>query len=166
LDIDLPSDDDGGGNSPAPKPGPGIIGWGLSVILIAFFTFYFLFKDNKPAVLRQSTPVISNPSIQPASQAESPPGNLPASNGPSNVMNESAGTLFQDDSVQAGIQQDNVSIEPFQSDTTAIFQPGNDLAGLAKAPQLKTDSIIPKKKKGMNLKDEDYRIVPKKEDNK
>ncbi|MGZ8545664.1 MAG: hypothetical protein ACXWV0_10225, partial [Flavisolibacter sp.] len=99
-------------------------------------------------------------------QAEGPPGNLPQSNGGNAIFNESIEQVVNEDSSQVRVQQDNASIEPIQNDTTATFQPGNDLAGLAKAPQLKTDSIIPKKKRGVQLKDEDYRIVPKKENNK
>ncbi len=165
LDIDLPSDDDGGGDGPAPKPGPGIIGWGLSVVLIAFLSFYFLKKDPQNNILPASTPTNSNPFTSSPAQGEGPPGTVPAQNrdNPSVTVPIQPGN---EDTVLMSAPPGQASVGAVSNDTIAISQPGNDLAGLANVPELKNDSVIPKKKKGVSLKDEDYRIVPKKEDNR
>lgn len=166
LDIDLPSDDDGGGTDPSPKPGPRIIGWGLSVFLIAFFSLYFLLNNNnKPATLPTSTPVQSSPFTNTPSQAEGPPENLPVQNQEIPFLSVPQSQSGNEDSLLLNASPGQISIGAIPTDSVAVSQPGNDLAGMVNVPELKKDSVLPKKKRGVSLKDEDYRIVPKKEDN-
>ncbi len=165
LDMDLPSDDDGGGTDPSPKPGPRIIGWGLSVFLIAFFSLYFLLKKNtKPGPLPASTPVHSSPFTNTPSQAEGPPGKLPVQN-QDRFLSAPQVQPGNEDTILLNATPAQASVGVIPNDTISISQPGNDLAGIVNVPELKKDSVIPKKKRGVSLKDEDYRIVPKKEDN-
>ena len=156
LDLDLP-EDDGGGDAPQSPSGPGIIGWGLSVVLVALITVFFISK-NKTAGKEDSSPTTI---VQPANTtlpAESPPGVTdPArgNNSPKNnaVPQTAAGTT---DSAQQDLV--DISATPQDSVFTKTDVP------LITAVQPRQDTSAPVKKgKGMKLNEEDYRIVPKKE---
>jgi hypothetical protein len=60
LDIDLPTNDGGNGPAPSKPSGPGAMGWGLSALLVALVTTFFLLKKE---------PQTTTPSIQPSAPA-------------------------------------------------------------------------------------------------
>jgi hypothetical protein len=102
LDIDLPTDDGGGGSPLTPPSGPTIIGWGLSVFIIAVVTAFFLFK-NKPEknINSKQLPGIEQ-TVSPKTQNNSPPLQktnsvnkitTPAITGADNVLNNSSDDL-------------------------------------------------------------------------
>jgi len=162
LDIDLPTDDNDGGGPSQPQPGPGVIGWGLSVVIVALITAFFIFK-NKPKTKNSITASPNNPEqiLTPPVQNNGPP--LPRDNTTKKINR----------AVDSGVNNSRV---PFLTDSVA----GDDIG---KVNPVITDSIVRnispplviatppaidttaqvKKGKGMKgLNDSAYRIVPKK----
>jgi hypothetical protein len=157
LDIDLPSDDDEGGpHSPGPS-GPGLVGWGLSILLVALVTTFFLVKNKPNPIDKTVNPEPAQQIVTPAQKNNSPPpDNKTKVTGSPVVTHANTPDPLADDSVV----QANVSpILPVPNDSvqTSSIQPtlGGSVA--------QTDSSGPVKKnrgvKGLN--DSDYRIVPK-----
>jgi hypothetical protein len=156
LDIDLPTDD-GGGTTPDAPSGPGMIGWGLSVVIIALITA-FLINKNKPA-LKDSTiklPATQNEQTTPAlAPGTGPPpsdNSRTFSNRPleqSVVNNEAPSDTTNEPRV--------VSAAPTTVDSIQVAAPGVETTAA-------TTDTIPgvKKRRGVSgVTDEDYRIVPK-----
>jgi hypothetical protein len=158
LDIDLPPGDDEGG-APQSPTGPGIVGWGLSIVIIALVTAFFINKNPKAKELKNIT-APTEQIILPAEQTKGPPGtatSLPSGSRP--VKNLPGSPLIQNtvDSVQ---QQDITIILPNAIDSSK----GNPAPPVTL--NVPTDSIPSVKKKGKGIsgmKDEDYKIVPKKD---
>ena len=161
LDLDLP-EDNGDGNGPAPKPAPGIIGWGLSLLLITMITIFLINKNNKPAAIDISKPEITEPVKQTIQHSNSPPfqkNNL-------NDIRPDAGNksmVIPADSPLLITEQDAVLNTPVQKDSSLTLNAAEPFTGFIQ-PNVK-DSIPDGKKKGkgVQLKDEDYRVIPKKD---
>jgi hypothetical protein len=159
LDIDLPTDDNDGGNSPQSPSGPRIIGWGLSVVIIALVTAFFLFKNKaktkEPKNNSTTTEQVSSPSIQ----NNGPP--LPnnntnkRTNTPLNTGGDNSVPVITNDSAT---QQDFGIINPVRNDSVQTNFP----PPLVTVPPPKADTIAGVKKgRGIQVNDSDYRIVPK-----
>lgn len=160
LDIDLPTDDGGGngGNNPS---GPGIIGWGLSVVLVALLTVFY-FTQNKPKTESiQNTPAPQQQITLPIEQAKGPPGstNSPPREAPSPGILQPGLPVLSADSIQPEFATSLPAIKP---DSQAVVPPSTTVA-LTKA----TDTLPPtKKKKGVTgITDNDYRVIPKNDKN-
>ena len=166
LDIDLPTDDGDGGSSPQSPSGPTIIGWGLSVVIIALVTTFFLFK-NKPSTKTSSEqPATIQQTVSPNAQNNSPPlqkGNT--SNKTTNVVGTGANnSLINIDNDSSATQHRPVTIAPSASDSVMNNLPP-PLVTISPAPLADTGTITKKKGRGMTgLSDSSYRIVPKNKD--
>jgi hypothetical protein len=160
LDIDLPTDD-GGGNGPAPsKPsGPSILGWGLSVVLVALITTFLPYKN---------TPKTAQPEIQapvPVTQQVNPPEqkNTEPPQPERTTISDKNTTKTATPEPSVRTPQDSVVQQPV---VTIPSQTPDSATNLSSAPLVTTpapkDSIqSPKKKRGVSgLQDGDYRIVP------
>lgn len=162
LDIDLPSDDNEGGGPSEPRPGPGVIGWGLSVVIVALITAFFIYK-NKPKTKNSITasPNNSEQVLTPSVRNNGPP--LPGDNTTKKINRTVDGGVnnsqaaFLNDTV-AGVDIGNVNPVIIDSAVNNVPPP---LVILAPA---KTDTTAQVKRgKGMKgLNDSAYRIVPKK----
>jgi hypothetical protein len=90
LDIDLPTDE-GGGTTPDAPSGPGMMGWGLSVVIIALITA-FLINKNKPDLKDSNTklPATQNeqttPALAPGTGPPPPDNSRTFSNRPRNKV--------------------------------------------------------------------------------
>jgi hypothetical protein len=159
LDIDLPGDEGGAGTgSPTVPP---MVGWGLTIVILSLITAFFIYK-NKPAATNlpdQTTP--AQQTITPAQEVKPPPlkGDKPSV---TTTTTESASlpepTVRQQDSMQA---QDVVN-----SFTKAVDSVMKDISSPVVAANKVKDTIPAVKKKGKGvsgLKDEDYKIVPRKD---
>jgi hypothetical protein len=160
LDIDLPTDGNDGGNDPQSPSGPGIIGWGLSVVIIALITTFFILK-NKPKKQgaknnSNTTEQVSSPSVQnngpplPNSskvKSTSTPFNTSGDNLVPTAINDSASQLdlsvvapVSGDSIQTNLPASPITVAPPKTDSTAQVKKGRGMQG---------------------LNDSSYRIVPK-----
>ena len=164
LDMDMPTDEgDSGGNSPQQPSGPGIMGWGLSIVIIAIITAFFIFK-NKQQTKDTTDPVTTNEqTIQPAEQAEGPPGSI--------IRSREKATTVKPEPI--------IAVPHTAQDSSTVAQPNLSTAapGIQDSVVLprsepvltftppKTDTAQPpKKRKGVSgLTDDDYRIIPKKD---
>jgi len=165
LDIDMPTDDnDGGDNGPKSPLTRGPLSRALSIAIIALITAFLFFK-NKPATI-ESTPAL--PSItQPANEPSNQPTGPPAAGIETPVT---APAMQQVTPTAARKSIDTSSLQPALNGplTTAIDEVSKDqpdsVFTKAESPPLKVDTLPTKKKgKGVSgLKDDDYRIVPKK----
>jgi hypothetical protein len=159
LDIDMPTDDSDGGNTPHSPSGPGIIGWGLSVIIVALVASFFILK-NKPKTKDFTTnPSTTNEQIvSPSVQNNSPPAKdntIKNVNVPVNTNNNSSVQATKEDSFS---QQDFGYVNPIADSANTNLSP--PLVTLT-PPKTDTTSQV-KKGKGMKgLSDSSYRIVPK-----
>ena len=161
LDLDIPTDDGDGGSSPQSPSGPKIIGWGLSVVIIALITTFFLLK-NKPARNNSAPPSTIEQSISPNTQSNSPPiqrdntinkTSAPVSEGADDILNNAG-----NDSL---VQQDPVTTIPFAADSTSANLPP-PLVTIPSPQAADTTAMVKKKGRGMTgLNDSSYRIVPK-----
>lgn len=163
LDLDMPTDGGDGGSTPPSPTAPRIIGWGLSILIIALVTTFFLTK-NKPAAKNNSEqPATIEQTVSPNAQSNSPP--LQKDNTVNNTIapvNTGANNSFSD------IGSDSVEMNKPFSDLPLT----NDSAGtnssspaitLSPPPSADTSSVVKKKGRGMTgLSDSSYRIVPKK----
>ncbi|HWI93625.1 MAG TPA: hypothetical protein VNT20_20230 [Flavisolibacter sp.] len=163
LDLDIPTDDGDDGNTPPSPTAPRIIGWGLSILIIALVTTYFLTK-NKPSAKNNSVqPTIIEQTVSPNTQNNSPPlqkqntidkTTAPVSTGANNSFND-----IGNDSLAQYNPVTNVELTD-DSVRTNFPSPSVTLSSL-QLPD--TSSIIKKKGRGMTgLSDSSYRIVPKK----
>jgi len=157
LDIDLPADDGDGGSSPQSPSGPGMIGWGLSVVIIALVTTFLLLKNKPQTKDNNNPPTITQQNDQPVQPSGGPPL-------PNKSSNKNPGSLTKQDPLpiepqnDSATQQNSLSTVPGAQDTVQTHLPAPDLTF-----QPPADTTPLKKGKGMkDLKDEDYRIVPKK----
>jgi len=166
LDMDMPTDDGDGGSTPHSPSGPTIIGWGLSVVIIALITLFFLFK-NKPSIKTNSEqPASVQQPISPNDQNNSPP--LQKSSTPNkttNVVGNGANnsvTNISNDSSR--IQHQPFTIAPSAGDSVKTnLSPS--LVTLSPPPLADTGTIPKKKGRGMTgLSDSSYRIIPKNKD--
>ena len=158
LDLDMPTDD-GGSNDPGPSSprGSGIIGWGLSVVIVALVTAFLIFK-NKPKTKpsTQNTPAPIEQINQPSQQTNSPPrSNAPGiktARPPSAAASENTAVK-----VDTLVPQTQATIARNQADSVKAAPP----QPVVIAPAIK-DTTPPKKKRGVSgVTDDDYRIVPK-----
>lgn len=163
LDLDMPTDDGDGGSSPQSPSGPKIIGWSLSVVIIALVTTFFLTK-NKPSTKKNSEePATIEQTVSPNTQNNSPPlqqgdpvnkASAPVVTGANNsfsdigsdsvaLNNPLTDVPLTDDSVRTNFPSPSVTLSPPQSTDTS--------------------SLVKKKGRGVTgLSDSSYRIVPKK----
>jgi hypothetical protein len=159
LDIDLPSDDNDGGNSPQPPSGPGIIGWGLSVVIIALVTAFFLFK-NKPKTKNTrnnstTTEQVSSPGVQNNGPPLPDNNTIKRTNTPFSTGGDNSAPAVANDSAT---QQDFGIVDPVRNDSVQTNFP----PPLVTVPPPKADTMVQVKKgRGMQVNDSDYRIVPK-----
>lgn len=160
LDIDLPSDEGDAGNGPQSPSGPGIIGWGLSVVIIALVSTFFIIKNQPRSKEADSRPATTEQTIQPSEQSTGPPVQK-------NNTTKNSVPLKRDQPVDAPVAGRDSAAQ--QELGTAVPAVGDSLKTNLSSPSVtlspsKTDSIPQVKKgKGMkDLKDEDYKIVPKK----
>ena len=160
LDLDMPTDDGDGGSSPQSPSGPQLVGWGLSLVVIALITI-FLFNRNKAERPNDSAqPTTTEQTVSPPVQNNSPPsrtnntGNniiAPVTPGAPDVVNR-----IGNDSV---IADNPVATIPFANDTASAAQPA---PGTIAAPPTDTTTSAPRRGRGMTgLNDSSYRIVPK-----
>ena len=165
LDIDMPADDSNDdGDIPHAPAGPRL-GWGLPVLLLAFVTAFFFFK-NKTGTTTNSKqqPQITTPLPSPMGKSTDPPllrndanqpdeTNRPAGITPRAIDTPVADTIMQQDT-------NDISISPRIIDSSAVI--ANPLIKTG-SPPATSDTIPPQKKqRGVrDIKDDDYRIVPK-----
>ena len=158
LDIDMPTDE-GGSNDPGPSSprGSGIIGWGLSVVIVALVSAFLLFK-NKPKTnpSTQSTPVPTEQINQPFQQTNSPPatnarGIKPTSLPPAAKENT--------DVTIDTLEQPQITLLPKQADSVKAAPP----QPVAITPSAKDTTPLKKKRGVSGITDDDYRIVPEKD---
>jgi hypothetical protein len=160
LDIDLPTDDSGGsGLAPSKPSGPGILGWGLSVVLVALITTFLLYKNtpktNQPAI---QTPVPTQTQVNPPEQKNIEPPQPERTT----ISNKNT-TKTATPEPTSSTPQDSVVQQPI---VTVPPQTLDSATNLSNAPLVTThapkDSIQrSKKKRGVSgLQDGDYRIVP------
>ncbi|MBO9682432.1 MAG: hypothetical protein J7502_07175 [Flavisolibacter sp.] len=159
LDIDLPTDDNDGGSSPQSPSGPGIIGWGLSVVIIALVTTFFILK-NKPKKQDQknnstTTEQVSSPSVRNNGPPLPNNSTIKRTNTPLSTGADNSIPVITNDSA---MQQDLGIAEPVRNDSMQINLP----PPLVTVPPPKTDTTAQVKKgRGMPVNDSNYRIVPK-----
>jgi hypothetical protein len=167
LDIDLPTNDGGNGPAPSKPSGPGAIGWGLSVLLVALVTTFFLLKKE---------PQTTTPSIQPSApaieQTTQPPQNSTGSPLPADNTKTTQNTFARETPPveRAALPPpDSVAQQPVVS--TAPFKGPDSVNTTANAPVQLTapaakDSVqTGRKKRGVQgLTNDDYRIVPAQKD--
>lgn len=163
LDIDLPTDDGDGGGSPQTPSGPRIIGWGLSVLIIALVTTFLLLKNK--SVSNTDTKSNNTPPVEqsnaPSVQNNSPPvqnnNNVNRTTGPATTANDNLPAGIGNDSA---VQQDLGVIVPPVVDTARTNMPPPSLTLIT--PQKADSNLQVKKGRGMTgLNDSGYRIVPK-----
>jgi hypothetical protein len=163
LDIDLPTDDGDGGSAPQSPSGPTIIGWGLSVVIIALVTIFFLQKNKPTTKANSEPPATIEQTVSPNAQSNSPP--LQKSNSPNKtttVVSSGANNSLNDIVNDSAIQHQPLTIVPFADDSVRTSMPPA-LVTLSPPPSADTASVIKKKRRGMaGLPDSSYRIVPKK----
>lgn len=159
LDLDLPTDDNDGGGSPQSPSGPRIIGWGLSVVIIALVTTFLLFKNKAKTKEPNNNPTTTEQVSSPPVQNNGPP--LP-SNG--NTKRTNTSNSVGADNLLAAPANDSA----VQQDLGVVDRMGNDSVQTNLTPPVvtalppKTDTATGvKKRRGMQLNDSDYRIVPK-----
>ena len=162
LDLDMPTDDGDGGSSPQSPSGPKIIGWGLSIIIIALVTTFFLTK-NKPSTKNNSAqPATIEQTVSPNTQSNSPPlqkqnaidkTTAPVNTGANNSFGDIGG-----DSVALNDLRTDV---PLTDDSVRSSLPSPSVT-LSSSQLPDSSSVIKKKGRGMTgLNDSSYRIVPK-----
>lgn len=159
LDIDMPTDDGGGDAGPQSPSGPGIIGWGLSVLLLAVLTVFFLSKNKSIPAEDQSPATTVESAIAPAESANAPPAsptpaNTPASTPTNNSAAPGAQPVVADSlfspSIAAEGPQPTDSIRSFNLPPAVTLSPPAD--------------TVKKKQRGVTgINPNDYRIVPKKD---
>lgn len=162
LDIDLPSDDGDGGDAPPSPPGPGLIGWGLSVVIIALVTTLFLLQNKPQTKDTIDTNTTTEQFLPPAEQSTGPP--QPSTN---TKLKTTAPAPSGEAAVTPAVETDSVA----QQDVGLVLPGAADSVHTNLPPPSvsfvppKTDTLPPVKKgRGVKgLKDEDYRIVPKKD---
>jgi hypothetical protein len=163
LDLDMPTDDGDDGNTPPSPTAPRILGWGLSILIFALVTTYFLIK-NKPSAKNNSVqPTTIEQTVSPNTENNSPPlqkqntidkTTAPVSTGANNSFNDIGNDSLAQYSPVTNVQLTDDSVRTnFPSPSVTIS-----------SPQLPdTNSVIKKKGRGMaGLGDSSYRIVPKK----
>jgi hypothetical protein len=159
LDIDLPTNDAGNGPAPAKPSGPGILGWGLSVVLLALITTFLLYK-NTPKTTNpvQQTSVPTTQQVNPTEQKSTAPPQperttLSKKNAREQATPEPAQSKLQD----SVMHQPVVSVPLQTPDSTTNLSN----APLVTTPAPKDSVQSSKKKRGVSgLQDGDYRIVP------
>jgi hypothetical protein len=161
LDLDMPTDDGDGGSSPQSPSGPKIIGWSLSVVIIAFITVFFLLKNKPSAKTSNDNSTTTEQSISPDVQNNGPP--LPNNNTANKIttpaspgVNDLTPTVTND----SAFQQDLSNVIPGLNDTVQTVSPPPSITF---SPQTLPDTNVQVKKgRGMKgLNDSSYRIVPK-----
>lgn len=159
LDLDMPTDDGEGGSSSQSPTGPKIIGWGLSVVIIALITSFFISKNQPKTNPYKNNPGTTEKVLSPSIQNNSPPlqkdnsikntnNHTVNQNASQKVVNDSAmqksvvnNTLLADDSVRSNGPLPTISLSsPTIVDTSLKVEKGKGVRGLS---------------------DSDYRIVPK-----
>ena len=159
LDIDLPTDDNDGGNSPQSPSGPHIIGWGLSVVIIALVTTFFILKNKTkkqdPKNNSTTTEQVSSPSVQNNGPPLPNNSTIKRTNTPLSTGADNSAPVAANDSA---MQQDLGIADPVRNDSVQTSFP----PPLVTVPPPKTDTAAQVKKgRGMPINDSDYRIVPK-----
>lgn len=162
LDIDLPTNDGGGTNPSSSSPaGPGIIGWGLSVVVIALISIFLLVKNKKESNSKQTSNPVKETMEQPIrATKDRPPTNKDNQQSPvssNNPVIDNRATVQADSVAQAPVANNSDS-----PDTSSI----NKAQPLVVTqPPVEKDTIpTGKKKRGVSgLTDNDYRIEPKKD---
>jgi hypothetical protein len=158
LDIDLPSDDNDGGNSPQSPSGPRIIGWGLCVVIIALITTFFLLKNKSKTKNTNNNSTTTEQVSSPAIQNNGPPfpdnSTIKRTNTPFSKGTDNPVTVTANDSAT---RQNIGIVNPVRNDTVQT-----NLPPLVTVPPPKADTTAQvKKRRGMQVNDSDYRIVPK-----
>ena len=158
LDIDLPTDGGNDINPPQAPSGPGIIGWGLSIVVIALITIFLLTKRDQKINEPQIPLTTTTPKVEAPQNGTGPP-NEKVVIGKENNQVPAAGIT-----APVSIQEDSFLNVP----VTAVVP--NFLDSVSTKPEQVVvvpavkDSIPVKKKKGVSgLGDGDYRVVPKKD---
>jgi|SRR5215203_392119 len=163
LDIDLPTDDHDGGSAPQSPSGPTIIGWGLSVVIIAFVTVFFLFKNKPSKKTNSGQPSSVQQTVSPNPQSNSPPlqKNSSLKKTTSAVGTNANNSLNVIGNDSSSIQHQPVTIVPSVDDSVRRNVPP-PFVKLSPPPLADTMSVTKKKGRGMTgLSDSSYRIVPK-----
>jgi hypothetical protein len=123
LDIDLPSDDDEGGpHSPGPSD-PGLVGWGLSILLVALVTTFFLVKNKPNPIDKTLSPTPAQQTVTPSQQNNSPPpdNNTKTTGSPAITNANIPAPLAADSVVQANVRP--IIPVPIDSVQTSSIQP-------------------------------------------
>lgn len=159
LDIDLPTDDNDGGNAPQFPSGPRIIGWGLSIVIIALITTFFILKNKSKTKNTNNNSTTTEQVSSPAVQNNGPPlrdnSTIKRTSTPLSTGGDNSVQVITNDSAA---QQDLGIVDPVRNDTVQTNFP----PPLVTAPPPKADTIAGVKKgRGMKVNDSDYRIVPK-----
>lgn len=159
LDIDLPTDDNDGGNSPQSPSGPRIIGWALSVVIIALVTAFFLFKNKPKTQDAKDNSTTTERISSPAVQNNGPPlpnnNTVERTNTPFSTGGDNSVPVISNDSAT---QQDFGIVDPVRNDSVQTNFP----PPLVTVPPPKADTMVQVKKgRGMPINDSDYRIIPK-----
>jgi hypothetical protein len=162
LDLDMPTDDGDGGSTPPSPTAPRIIGWGLSILIIALVTTFFLTK-NKPAAKNNSEqPATIEQTVSPNAQSNSPPlqkDNTLNTNAP---VNTGANNSFSDIGSDSVAMNNPLTDLPLTNDSAGTNSSSPSIT-LSPPPSADTSSVVKKKGRGMTgLSDSSYRIVPKK----
>lgn len=158
LDIDMPTDDGGGDAGPQSPSGPGIIGWGLSVLLIAVLSVFYFTKKNELPVENNTPSAPAEQVVNPVEQANSPPAveNQNRFQNPNNRVTDfaPAGTITPADSF---VLPETVMNPPAAKDSLQFLPP-------PVLTQLPPADTVKKKQRGVTgIGPDDYRIVPKKD---
>lgn len=162
LDIDLPTDE---GNAPpdAPLPGDLLKGLGLSVIFIAII--FFLLKPASKQDTENYIPAVqqrSNPYNADSITTTQTPLKIPGRSAPVNATLKPAPEIAKD---SAGLIKPLPVIVPTSKDSaaTVVTAPIVNLP----LPSAVTPDTTRKKPRGVQgIKPDDYRIEPKKKDNR
>jgi hypothetical protein len=165
LDIDMPADDSDDDDDIPDAPAGPRIGWGLPVLILAFVTAFFFFK-NKTGTTTNSKqqPQITTPLPSPPGKSTDPPllrndANQPDNtNRPAGIMPPAIDTPFADTIMQQ--DTNDVAVSPGTIDSSAVIPNPSIKTG---SPPASSDTIpAQKKQRGVrDIKDDDYRIVPK-----
>jgi hypothetical protein len=157
LDIDLPPDEnEGGSHSPTPS-GPGLIGWGLSIVIIALVTSFFLLKNKSDTIDKTVIQTPTEQIVSPSQQDNSPPpGNNTKASGRPAITDANEPAPLVADSVA---RQDVSPFSPFPDDSahTTSLEPSS--TGFSSVTD--TTGQVKKRRGLKGLSDSDYRIVPK-----
>lgn len=160
LDIDMPTDDGGGDAGPQAPSGPGIAGWGLSALVVAIISIFFLYKNQLVTAPEQAPSAPTEKVSAPVEQTNGPP----VSNQKQEALpvTQPAATPMILPFAHDSVQQNNLPAPlTLSADSTTLLP---SVEGTASSPPPVASDTVQKKTRGVpGIHPDDYRIVPKKD---